>query len=140
MTGNGQRCFKSSKDFIAQLCDHAETNPCFEKSLCQVDSNGGVYCKSCPKGFKGDGITCYPVDQDSNPCHDPDSNPCFPGSRCQVVNGIVTCGPCPLNMTGDGKHCQDLDCDPDEDCSRTTCPPGRVRFPGIPVPYSWKIG
>ena len=124
MTGNGKKCYESSDDFFAQLCDHDETNPCFDKSLCQVDKQGGVYCQSCPKGFKGDGITCYPVDMEKDPCLKDSTNPCYPGSHCSVVNGIVTCGPCPMNMTGDGKFCVTIDCDKAEDCAKNICPPG----------------
>ena len=58
----------SSKDFMSQLCDHSETNPCFDKSLCQIDIHGAVSCQSCPPGFKGDGISCYPVDYGNIGC------------------------------------------------------------------------
>ena len=68
-----------------------------------------MYCQSCPPGFKGDGISCYPVDREADPCDKTSTNPCYPGSKCQVVNGIVTCGPCPANMTGDGKFCSEID-------------------------------
>ena len=42
MTGNGKKCYESSRDFMAQLCDHSETNPCFDKSLCQGDLLKGI--------------------------------------------------------------------------------------------------
>ena len=42
MTGNGKKCYESSRDFLAQLCDHSETNPCFDKSLCQGDLLKGI--------------------------------------------------------------------------------------------------
>ena len=123
MTGNGKKCYESSRDFMAQLCDHSETNPCFDKSLCQVNTHGAVYCQSCPPGFKGDGISCYPVDREADPCDKTSTNPCYPGSKCQVVNGIVTCGPCPANMTGDGKICSEIDCQNHIDHCSSTCPP-----------------
>ena len=75
LTGNGKNCYNSSNDFLAQLCDHEETNPCFDKTLCHADQFG-VHCKACPRGFKGDGITCIPVDDSLNPCKD---SPCYPG-------------------------------------------------------------
>ena len=53
---------------MSQLCDHSETNPCFDKSLCQIDIHGSVSCQSCPPGFKGDGISCYPVDYGNIGC------------------------------------------------------------------------
>ena len=92
-------------------------------SLCQVNTHGAVYCQSCPPGFKGDGISCYPVDREADPCDKTSTNPCYPGSKCQVVNGIVTCGPCPANMTGDGKICSEIDCQNHIDHCSSTCPP-----------------
>ena len=97
------------------MCDDLETNPCFDQSMCQVE-HGQVYCKACPPGHRGDGITCYPVKD--NPCDKTSTNPCYAGSKCQVVNGIITCGPCPSNMTGDGKLC--YPCQDGEPCSRET--------------------
>jgi hypothetical protein len=124
MTGNGKKCYKSSSDFFAQLCSTDETNPCFDKSMCKEDGHGSVFCKACPRGFKGDGVTCQPVGDAQDPCDKTSTNPCYPGSKCQVVNGIVTCGPCPTNMTGDGKNCQKLKpCQGRMECDGT-CPPG----------------
>ena len=115
LTGNGKKCYESSNDFIEHLCEEDETNPCFDKSMCQIDQDK-VVCKACPKGYRGDGITCIQVD-DQDPCSKTSTNPCYPGSKCQVVNGIVTCGACPPNMTGDGKYCKNIN-------NIGTCPPG----------------
>ena len=111
LTGNGKRCYESSNDFIEHLCEEDETNPCFDKSMCQIDQDhhNKVVCKACPKGYRGDGITCIIVGDDIiDPCGDSSTNPCYPGSKCQVVNGIVTCGACPPSMTGDGKYCKNI--------------------------------
>ncbi len=123
LTGNGKQCYESSNDFLTHLCDHDDTNPCFAKELCQVNELG-VYCRSCPKGFKGDGITCHPVDSSMDPCSESRTNPCYPGSKCQVVNGIVTCGPCPANMTGDGKLCYAKQPSVLATCDPNPCYPG----------------
>ena len=121
LTGNGKKCYESTNEYIEHLCDDVETNPCFDQSMCQVD-HGQVYCQACPQGYRGDGITCYPVED--NPCDQTSTNPCYPGSKCQVVNGIITCGPCPKNMTGDGKLC--YPCQEGQPCSRYNCPSGFI--------------
>ena len=118
LTGNGKKCYESTNDFIEHLCDDDETNPCFDKSMCKVD-NSKVVCKACPRGFRGDGITCIPV-KDQDPCNDENTNPCYPGSKCQVVNGIVTCGACPKFTIGDGRHCERV-----QNVTDMECPPGQ---------------
>ena len=104
------------------LCAHAPTNPCFDKTLCvpAVGQEGAVTCSACPPGYKGDGISCRKVLRD--PCTV--RNPCHPGSPCVSVNGVATCGPCPDGMSGNGKVCHRHDDDPCRRLLRQPCFPG----------------
>jgi len=62
--------------------------------------DGKIVCVACPKGYKGDGVSCKPVRKNVTDLCSPRKNPCYPGSTCDIVNGIVACGPCPLGTTG----------------------------------------
>ncbi len=103
MTGDGQTCVQMPDKVSVDrqnVCRNDATNPCFEKSMCRVTNDGNVTCVACPKGFKGDGVKCTRVNNDASLCSGK-KNLCFPGSKCDVVNGIVTCGPCPEGLLFD---------------------------------------
>ena len=90
LSGDGRTCVTSSsnatKDHHSD-CTKTSTNPCFDKAMCRTKS-GNISCIACPKGFKGDGIKCAPVNNFEDLCNDK-KNPCFPG---KIYSGDLNIG------------------------------------------------
>ncbi|XP_041368920.1 cartilage oligomeric matrix protein-like [Gigantopelta aegis] len=91
------------------------SSPCFRGVRC-VDTEEGFRCGACPRGYRGDGITCTR----HTSCRD---NPCYPGVRCVDMEGGYRCGSCPEGLTGDGTR---RGCNP----VKITCR-NRPCFPGV---------
>ncbi|XP_038110404.1 cartilage oligomeric matrix protein [Culex quinquefasciatus] len=87
-------CQKSPEPLRDSCQQH---NPCFPGVHC-YDTQTGVRCGHCPRGYVGDGINCKP----GVTCAE---RPCFSDVACHDTAEGAQCGPCPERYEGDGKTC-----------------------------------
>ncbi|XP_055547230.1 cartilage oligomeric matrix protein isoform X2 [Wyeomyia smithii] len=74
------------------------SNPCFPGVHC-YDTQAGMRCGHCPRGYVGDGINCKP----GVTCAE---RPCFSDVQCFDTTEGAQCGSCPDRYEGDGKTCR----------------------------------
>ncbi|KAG8449722.1 hypothetical protein GDO86_016386 [Hymenochirus boettgeri] len=99
----GKECIGEFAD--TRLCnkhdcpiDGCLSNPCFAGVKCTSFPDGSWKCGACPKGYRGNGVTCTDIDE----CKEvPDA--CFTLSgihRCENTDPGYNCLPCPPRYTG----------------------------------------
>ncbi|XP_058454904.1 cartilage oligomeric matrix protein isoform X2 [Malaya genurostris] len=86
---------QKSPEALRESCQNQ--NPCFSGVQC-YDTQSGIRCGHCPRGYIGDGINC----RTGTTCAD---RPCFSDVPCFDTTEGAQCGPCPNRYIGDGRTC-----------------------------------
>ncbi|XP_053693296.1 cartilage oligomeric matrix protein [Sabethes cyaneus] len=87
---------QKAPESLRESCQNS--NPCFPGVHC-YDTQAGIRCGHCPRGYVGDGVNCKP----GVTCAE---RPCFSDVQCFDTTEGAQCGPCPDRYEGDGKTCR----------------------------------